>query len=70
MVGMRDKREITLRTRVKALGCDLYDVGHRYVIARRTAGNRREAILGRNGGVSLDAIEEWVDKQERCCTGS
>jgi hypothetical protein len=63
---MRDKREIELRDRANILGFDLYGIGHEeYVIARRLSGGRREAIMGRNGGASLDSIEEWLDRQER-----
>jgi hypothetical protein len=64
---MRDKRETELRDRAKSLGFDLYpgEIGHMYVLARRLPGRRREPIVGGNGGVPIDTIEEWLDKQER-----
>jgi hypothetical protein len=51
-----------LRSRAKALGYDIYGVDHGgYVLARRHPGYRREIVLGKDGGVTLDAIERWLE---------
>jgi hypothetical protein len=58
-----------LRSQAKALGYDIYgldDDGHvlakRFMLAKRIAGGRREVVLGKDGGVTLDTIERWLDE--------
>jgi hypothetical protein len=54
-----------LRRRARASGYDIYaldDDG--YVLARRHPGHRREPVLGRNGGVTLETIERWLNDNE------
>jgi hypothetical protein len=64
MARPREHREIDLRNRAKALGYDLFpgSFDGKYVLAKRVSEQRRVPIVGKEGGVTLDAIERWLDK--------
>lgn len=53
-----------LRNRAKALGYDLLPgrFDGKYVLAKRGSEQRRVAVVGKDGGVTLDAIERWLNK--------
>jgi hypothetical protein len=57
----RKPAEVALRHRAKALGYDVYDIDTGFVLAKRRDG-RREVVLGKDGGVSLETIEYWLDE--------
>ena len=61
----QDAREVRLRQRCRALGYDLYRNDGGYVLAKRLAGFRREAVVGNEGGATIEEIELWLDKHEQ-----
>jgi hypothetical protein len=64
MARPREQHEIDLRNRAKALGYDLFPgrFDGKYVLAKRMSEQRRVPIVGKDGGVTLDAIELWLNK--------
>jgi hypothetical protein len=55
-------QEAKLRRRCRALGYDLYKNDGRYVLAKRLAGYRRQAVVGNEGGATSEEIERWLDE--------
>jgi hypothetical protein len=63
MARSRRHEEVDLRNRAKALGYDIYGLDNDgYVLAKRLPDGRRTVVVGKDGGVTLDAIERWLDE--------
>lgn len=58
----QDLREARLRQRCRAAGYELYKNDGGYVLAKRLAGFRRQAVVGSEGGVTMEEIELWLDR--------
>lgn len=57
-------QEAKLRRRCRALGYDLYKNDGGYVLAKRLAGYRRQAVVGNESGATIEEIERWLDQRQ------
>lgn len=66
MANDEEKRVAALKLQAKKLGCQIHATAdrHGYGLVRSLPGSGRQMLLGRDGGVALDAIAKKLDELE------